>query len=132
MQEIDMERDLPETPESQRNLPLYQPPVRRDSKSTQASRRTQDTHRTQASQRTKASLDTKVSLESRLSHRSNSSRSTAPKPRPPLLPQDSNSTLVGSAYERKINDVDSVKEKVDTSDRLEQMRTYMLKDNLDF
>lgn len=44
----------------------------------------------------------------------------------------SQDTLVGSAFERKINDVDVPKERVETSDRLDQLRAQMAKDNLDY
>ncbi|TFK24757.1 aminopeptidase-P [Coprinopsis marcescibilis] len=92
-------------------------PHRSNSRSTQASR---FTSRTQDSQRTVTS------------HRSNSSRSTVPKPRPPLMPHDSTSTLVGSAFERKINDIEPIREKPDTTDRLHELRKLMDKDNLDY
>ena len=51
---------------------------------------------------------------------------------PPVYSNDSFSTLVGSAYERKINDVGPIKEKVDTADRLEDIRKLMAKDKLDY
>jgi Xaa-Pro aminopeptidase len=136
------------------NLPLYQPVVRRDSKSTQAShstQRTNDTHKTQDSRhtqnthRTHESHRTHVSQQSKMTqgsnnntYRSNSSRSTAPKPRPPLInghvlyPQDSTDTLVGSAYERKVNEQDSIRIKPNTTERLEDMRRLMIKDKLDY
>ena len=83
----------------------------------------QDTHRTQQS---------KISQGSK----NNSSRSTAPKfPRPPLInghvlyPQDSTETLVGSAYEPKINEHGI---KPDTTDRLKGLRRLMAKDKLDY
>ncbi|KAF9237430.1 Creatinase aminopeptidase [Melanogaster broomeanus] len=60
-----------------------------------------------------------------------SSRSSSSK-RPPFYSNDSASTLVGSALERKINDVESIKERVDTSDRLEDIRKLMTKDGLDY
>ena len=140
---------------SQVDLPLYQPVVRRDSKSTQAShstqrshdthrtqdsgrtQNTQNTHQTQVSHRTQASQQSKFSQGSKNTYRSNSSRSTAPKPRPPLInghvlyPQDSTDTLVGSAFERKINEQD-VRIKPNTTERLEDMRRLMIKDKLDF
>ena len=85
----------------------------------------QDTHRTQQS---------KISQGSK----NNSSRSTAPKPpRPPLInghvlyPQDSTDTLVGSAFERKINE-QGIKLKSDTTDRLKDLRRLMAKDKLDY
>jgi Xaa-Pro aminopeptidase len=137
---------------SQVNLPLYQPMMRRDSKSTQVTRstqRTQDTHRSQDSQRTQetyrsqdshrtqGSQQTKVSQHSKDSSRSGGSRSTMPMPRPPLTghvlyPQDSTATLVGSAFERKINDFEPIRIKPDTTDRLDELRRLMLKDNLDY
>ncbi|KJA18357.1 hypothetical protein HYPSUDRAFT_145160 [Hypholoma sublateritium FD-334 SS-4] len=49
-----------------------------------------------------------------------------------LYPQDSTATLVGSAFERKINDNESIRIKPDTTDRLDEMRRLMGKDNLDF
>lgn len=118
--------------EDESPLPVYHNgPVRRDSKSSQNSRSTQ---RTQDSNRTQSSSATKTSFQTRDTHRSNGSRSTAPKPRPPLLhhAHDSTSTLVGSAYERKINDVESIKEKPDTTERLDQLRELMAKDTLDY
>jgi len=66
--------------------------------------------------------------------RQSSSRSNGPRftPRPGIHGNDSSSTLVGSALERKINDVESVREKIDTSPRLEDLRKQMAKDNLDY
>jgi len=60
-----------------------------------------------------------------------SSRSSESK-RPPFYSNDSSSTLVGSAYERKINDIEPIKEKIDTADRLEDIRKLMAKDKLDY
>ncbi len=124
------------------DMALYQPVVRRDSKSTQSSRRTQDTARTQDTvrthdtQRTHTSHQSKLSAQSKETYRSGGSRSTAPKPRPPILGalehHDSTSTLVGSAVERKINDHESIRSKADTTERLEEMRRLMAKDNLDY
>jgi Xaa-Pro aminopeptidase len=39
---------------------------------------------------------------------------------------------VGSAFERKVADVESIKERVDTSERLDEIRKLMTKDNLDY
>lgn len=134
--EVEEEAEMSEKTGSQVNLPLYQPVVRRDTRSTQASRstqKTQDTQRTQTSQGgSKLSGLTRGDTQ-----RTTSSRSTAPKPRPPLMghelyPQDSTATLVGSAFERKINDTDSIRAKPDTTDRLAEMRRLMNKDNLDY
>jgi len=63
------------------------------------------------------------------SSRSNGSRSTT---RPGFHGNDSSSTLVGSALDRKINDVESVREKIDTGPRLEDLRNQMVKDNIDY
>ena len=86
----------------------------------------QKTHRTHVTQQSKFSQGSK----------NNSSRSTAPKPpRPPLInghvlyPQDSTDTLVGSAYERKINEQGI---KPDTTDRLKDLRRLMAKEKLDY
>jgi len=142
-----MEPEMNEKSSSQVDLPLYQPVVRRDSKSTQASRRTQDSGRSQETYRSQQSKASGLSGQSGQSgqsghsketYRSNTSRSTAPKPRPPLVgghalhPQDSTSTLVGSAFERKINDEEVIRHKPDTTDRLDEMRRLMAKDNLDY
>ncbi|KAI5824054.1 Creatinase/aminopeptidase [Schizophyllum commune Tattone D] len=45
---------------------------------------------------------------------------------------DSTSTLVGSAYERKVNELDTVPEKVNSSERLAQLRVLMEKENLQY
>lgn len=156
------ESEINEKSASQVDLPLYQPVVRRDSKSTQAShstqrshdthrtqntqntqntqhtQHTQKTHRTHESQRTQATQQSKFSQGSKNTYRSNSSRSSAPKPRPPLInghvlyPQDSTDTLVGSAFERKVNEQDSIRVKPDTTERLQDMRRLMIKDKLDY
>ena len=153
------ELEINEKSTSQVNLPLYQPVVRRDSKSTQAShstqrshdthrtqdsrhtqntRNTQNTHRTHESHQTHVTQQSKVSQGSKNTYRSNSSRSSAPKPRPPLInghvlyPQDSTDTLVGSAFERKVNEQDSIRIKPDTTERLQDMRRLMIKDKLDY
>lgn len=60
------------------------------------------------------------------------SRVRYPPRRPPFSPADSQSTLVGSALDRKINEVSEQKEKVDTRERLEELRAKMAKDNLDY
>jgi Xaa-Pro aminopeptidase len=139
--EREREEEVNENPSSL-GMAIYQPVVRRDSKSTQSSRRTQDTARTQDTvrthdtQRTYTSHQSKSSAQSKETYRSGGSRSTAPKPRPPILGtlehHDSTSTLVGSAFERKINDHESTRSKADTTERLEEMRRLMGKDNLDY
>ena len=140
--DVDSDDDVQEKSASQVDLALYQPVVRRDSRSTQSSRRTQDTTRTQDTarthdtQRTHTSHQSKGSAQSKETVRSGGSKSTAPKPRPPILGNlnhhDSTSTLVGSAFERKINDQDSIHSKADTTERLDEMRRLIAKDNLDY
>lgn len=126
--EKDKEKSLPpienphghtdEEEEDEPPVAIYKGPVRRD---TQTSKRSYDSQKTVTSQR------------SRETSRTHASRSTAPKPmRPPLQPQDSTSTLVGSAYERKLNDRGSIPEKPDTTDRLDDLRKFMQKDDLDY
>lgn len=157
--EKEREAEMDEKSQSQLDLPLYNPVIRRDSKSTQAShstqktqdtRRTQDTHhtqdschtqnthRSQESHRTHLTQQSKGSQGSKDTHRSASTRSSAPKPRPPIInghalyPQDSTDTLVGSAFERKVNDQDPIKIKPDTTERLEDMRRLMIREKLDY
>ena len=50
--------------------------------------------------------------------------------RPQAYPNDSASTLVGSALERKMNDNDLPSERVDTYPRLAELRALMEKENL--
>jgi Xaa-Pro aminopeptidase len=91
-------------------------------------------HRTHVSQQSKFSQGSKLENN----YRSNSSRSTAPKPRPPLIngyvlyPHDSTDALVGSAFERKVNEQDSIRIKPDTTERLQDMRRLMIRDKLDY
>ncbi|KAF8893619.1 peptidase M24, structural domain-containing protein [Infundibulicybe gibba] len=127
----EMEADLDRSGSiSQTNLPLYKPPTRSNSKSTQASRSTQNSHNTHHTQESYKSHNSKSTHFSKSTHHSQESRAS-PR-RPQLNPYDSSSTLVGSALERKINDVDSIKERVDTTGRLEELRKLMEKDALDY
>ena len=111
------------------------------------SQNSQHTHQSQNSQRTHQSQQSKFSQGggsknggggNTFRSNSNSSRSTAPKPCPPLTnghvlyPQDSTDKLVGLAFERKINGQDSIRIKPDTTDRLQDMRRLMVKDKLDY
>ena len=52
--------------------------------------------------------------------------------RPPFYSNDSSNILVGSAYERKINDVEPIKERIDTADKPEEIKKLMAKDKLDY
>ncbi|KAJ7122012.1 Creatinase aminopeptidase [Mycena crocata] len=139
---------------SRGGFPLYDPPVgpiRTDTRSTNASRNTQesrathdsratrDTRQSKESNQTKMSNDTKVSSQSRTSQRSTGARASAGSgtrgrqtPQTPLVRNDSNSTLVGSALDRKINDVEPSLERADTGPRLDALRELMQKDNLDY
>lgn len=126
---------------SETPLPLYQaqegkalPPVRRDTKSSYASKSTVRAQETLQRGDTMRSHSSNRSKESKQSYQTSSSRSSAPKHRPPLMPQDSTSTLVGSALERKMQgDVESIPDKtVNTTERLADLRAEMEKANVDF
>ncbi|KAJ8463214.1 hypothetical protein ONZ45_g17659 [Pleurotus djamor] len=114
-----------ESKESQ--APLYvriQPPTRSNTKSTQISKASKSSQGTQSTQRSKSTQRSDGTFHS--------SRSGPSGSRPHLNSNDSSSTLVGSAFERKINDVDSFQGKVDTTERLDELRKLMQKDNLDY
>jgi Xaa-Pro aminopeptidase len=116
-----------------------------NSQNTVVSKSSMATHVTGSSHQTKASYDSAISKESGLS-KSSSKRSKASKGsyderltlprdknrRPTLNSNDSSATLVGSALERKINDVESFRERVDTGPRLAALRQHMEKDKLDY
>ena len=135
--EIDGDEDdsVQEKFASQVDLPLYHAVV---SRSRQSSRPPKDTAQAQNTAQTHDTQQIHTSQESKGSAQSYRSggRSTAPKPCPPLLGNlnhhDSTSILVGSAFERKINDHDFVYSKTDTTERLDEMRRLMAKDNLDY
>ncbi|KAJ7592530.1 aminopeptidase-P [Mycena floridula] len=59
-------------------------------------------------------------------------RSGSGASRPGFRPSDSSSTLVGSAYERKINDVEEPKERIDSGPRLDELRGLMAKEDLHY
>ena len=147
------ETEINEKSASQVDLPLYQPVVLEDSKSTQASHSTQRSHDTQRPQNSRHTQNTQnthctheshrthVSQQSKLSQGSkktysNSSRSTAPKRRPPLVNDhvlySQNSTDVGLEFERKVNEQNSIRVKPHTTERLQDMRRLMIKDKLDY
>ncbi|KXN85541.1 putative Xaa-Pro aminopeptidase P [Leucoagaricus sp. SymC.cos] len=119
------------------------PPVRHNSKSSQGSRSTADTlhshdrHYSEGSlerRDTVKSRDTARTKDSKFTQGTSSSRSSAPRPRPPLTASDSTSTLVGSALERKIQgDVESIPDKsVSTTERLADLRAEMEKAGVDY
>lgn len=113
--EAELTRDMSQSQRSKTpsvDLPVYQPPVRHNSQSTQASRTTQNTQSTHRSKSTH--------------HSNRSGRSQA------LRPNESSSTLVGSALERKNTFADSLRDVVHTSERLAELRKQMEKEQLDF
>ncbi|KIK57947.1 hypothetical protein GYMLUDRAFT_737947 [Collybiopsis luxurians FD-317 M1] len=155
--EAEAEREMAEkAPSISTGLPMYESPrvmpVRSNTKTTQMSKmtgmtdmtaastsktlarsNTQNTQSTMQSHSSKNSRSTQNTQHSRHTHRShNSSRSggTILPVRPNLAgPADSSSTLVGSALERKINpDEPTRMERVDTTERLEELRTLMQKE----
>ena len=76
---------------------------------------------------TRSSRKTNETSKTNLSGNSGSKRS-----RHQYSPHDSQSTLVGSAMERKLADIEIVEERVDTTERLNELRKLMVKDNLDY
>lgn len=143
--EMEAEREMAEKPRSissGTNLPVYESPrvmpVRSNTKTTQFSKMTGTTAQTLArsntrdTQNTMQSQNSRSTQNSRPSHRSHhSSRSngTILPVRPNFGPADSSSTLVGSALERKMNpDEPLVTERVNTSDRLDEIRRLMMKE----
>jgi hypothetical protein len=84
------------------------------------SQRSKNSYASKLSQDSQASRATKSSNLSRGSKRSNNSGS------------GSVNTLVGSALERKEAYQDPIRERIDTSLRLAELRQYMAKDNLDY
>jgi len=116
---------------SETNLPAYEPPTRSNTRTTTNSRSTTVTRTTQKS---RTSNQTR-SMQRNQSHRSNRSAESSDTilRRPPLRPNDSSDTLVGSALNRKINAEDgSGYENVDTAERLEIVREHMEKEKLDY
>lgn len=90
------------------------------------SQRSKSSHASKQSQDSQASRATKSSNMSRGSRRSNNSK------RPSLTGSGSINTLVGSALERKEAYQDPIREHIDTSLRLTELRQFMAKDNLDY
>jgi Xaa-Pro aminopeptidase len=92
-------------------------------------------HMSQRSKNSYASKQSKDSQDSRATKSSNlsggSKRSNNSK-RPSLTGSGSINTLVGSALERKEAYQDPIREHIDTSPRLAELRQLMAKDNLDY
>jgi Xaa-Pro aminopeptidase len=105
------------------------PPTRHNSKSSNNSK---FSNHSKSTVNSKATFASKATYNSQSSHKKSLDRSDSQNRRPALYPSDSTSTLVGSAYERKVNDVETIREKVDTTERLEEIRKLMAKDNLDY
>lgn len=78
----------------------------------------------QTSKSSRASKESKMS--GGFASRYNSTR------RPGYLSNDSSATLIGSALERKMNDVESLRETVNTTERLRDLRKLMAKNDLDY
>jgi len=72
-----------------------------------------------------------MSQQSKNTQPSAATGSTAPKPRPPLLSNDSADVLIRSGLLHKQAYVDLPQEKIDTSERLESLRVEMAKHQLD-
>ncbi|KNZ76560.1 hypothetical protein J132_09419 [Termitomyces sp. J132] len=86
----------------------------------------------QRSQATQASHATHSSHASKSTHRSAVQVGPAPGTPKPRYANDSSSTLVGSALERKMNEVDSIRYTGDTTERLQDLRRHMETHKLDY
>lgn len=145
--EKEKEKEMVENLPSQSTLPVYvqgTAPTRSNSKSTQNTKSTHHSNATHHSSATYHSNGTRHTTETHHTNGTHQSKTTyqskasghssggkPPIARPGLYPNDSSSTLVGSALERKIN-VESVKDRTDTLPKLEEIRALMAKDDLDY
>ena len=122
--DIDEKRGVPVVGSSVADpVPQYvsSPPTRSNTRSTQ---RTADSRRTTTAPAPAFAKETRLSpFDRRPSQRSQGTT---------LSRNDSTSTLVGSALDRKINDTDTIPPKADTTERLEELRRLMMKDTLDY
>ena len=138
-------KDIIEESESLRSAskpPSVHPPSRHNSKSShnsKASNNSKATNNSRTSNNSKATQNSRISHDSKASGNSKSTikpvhiRSDSQRSkRPALYPSDSSSTLVGSALERKINDAAVPFERVDSTERLEELRKLMAKETLDY
>lgn len=134
-----MKQDERELVKQESMEPLPRPPLyHSNTRTSNRSNQSRQSNQSKESNQSRQSNQSKESGQSRQSNRSNQSKGSAASGskksplRPPFWPNDSQSTLVGSAFERKVADVESIKERVDTSSRLDEMRKLMAKDNLDY
>ncbi|EJF65620.1 Creatinase/aminopeptidase [Dichomitus squalens] len=65
-------------------------------------------------------------------YKSNTTKGSGRSGRPALYPSESSSTLVGSAFERKVRDEDPISDRPDTSSRLDSLRDLMRSHDLDY
>lgn len=89
-------------------------------------------HMSQRSKASYASRQSKDSQATKSSNLSGGSRRSNNSKRPSLTGSGSVNTLVGSALERKEAYQDPIRERIDTSLRLTELRQLMVKDNLDY
>ncbi|KAG6868201.1 hypothetical protein C0993_006342 [Termitomyces sp. T159_Od127] len=86
----------------------------------------------QRSQDSQASRATHSSHASRSTQRSAAQATPVPGTQKPRHSNESSSTLVGSALERKMNEVESVRYSGDTTERLGDLRRHMATQKLDY
>jgi len=160
--EAELEEEPPSMTPLPTYRPPTSPPTRSNTMSSQGSKATyksQDTHRSQDTQKSQDTYKSLGSQKTNLSHqlqgsqatkdlkRNNSQQSYASastqktaasgsSPKPPR-PQhrhsnESTSTLIGSALERKINEVDSIKDEGDTHEKLSDLRRNMVSQTLNY
>lgn len=137
------EAELEDEPRSlaSQTLPAYQPhsqPTRSNTMSSQESRETYKSQSTRRFRSNHQSADADLRRnDSQRSHGSSSTMRTAVSNNSRLRPRprhsnESTSTLVESAYERKVNEVDSVRDDGDTYEKLSDLRQHMSSQSLDY
>ncbi|CAK5281128.1 unnamed protein product [Mycena citricolor] len=125
----------------------------RRSKESRGTRESRSSHKTRESDETRVSGETRPSSGRSRSYTQPTGKSSTPSPQTSqrstgargsggsgtqgggpssLVRNDSQNTLVGSALERKINDVEPSIERADTRVRLDDLRKIMTKDSLDY
>lgn len=116
------------------SLPPHQPRSRRDSKSSESAKSTRKSE--ESPRERNGAYESYTWLRNnqfRTTQNTSGGQSSAP-PRPPVMPSESTSTLVGSALERKIqDDVESIPNRsVDTTERLADLRARMEKAKVNY